>query len=196
MEGCHDGECLPGSPPPISLDADMKPVESADAAGLRAACLAHGGELYGYARHRLADTGLAEEAVQETFLRAWRSRHRFDSSLGTMRGWLFAIERRVIIDLARDRTRRSTDPLPAELADLDDHAEKVVTSWQVEDAVRQLRPEHREVLIQIYYRGRKCSEVARELSIPEGTVRSRLFYALRGLRPMLVEAGWAQENAR
>ncbi len=181
-----------GSPRPISHDAMVSSVESADAAGLRAACLAHGGELYGYARRRLTDTGLAEEAVQETFLRAWRSRERFDSSLGTLRGWLFAIERRVIIDLARDRTCRVTDPIPAEVADSADYAERIVASAHVIDAIRRLRPDQSEVLIEVYYRGRKCTEVARSLGIPEGTVRSRLFYALKALRLMFDEAGTPQ----
>lgn len=189
------GERPRGFPPTISHDA-VEPVESADAAGLRAACLAHGGELYGYARRRLAEPGLAEEAVQETFLRAWRSRQRFDSSLGTMRGWLFAIERRVIIDLARDRTRRHTHPIPDDIAELDDHAEKVVAASMVRDAIAQLCPEQRHVLVEVYYRGRKCTDVARSLAIPEGTVRSRLFYALKALGTMIDEVGWAQGAAR
>jgi RNA polymerase sigma-70 factor (ECF subfamily) len=174
----------------------VNPVESADAGGLQAAFLAHGGELYGYARRRLSDRGLAEEAVQETFLRAWKARRRFDPSFGTTRGWLFAIERHVVIDLARARTRRPTDPLLSDLTDLDDHAERVVVSWQVEEAIRRLRPEQRRVLIEVYYRGRKSSEVARALAIPEGTVRSRLFYALKGLRLMLDDMGWQDEDAQ
>ena len=181
--------------PTISPDTEVNPVESADAVGLRAAFLALGGELYGYARRRLSDPGLAEEAVQETFLRAWKARRRFDPSLGTMRGWLFAIERRIVIDLARARTRRPADPLPRDLADLDDHAERVVVSWQVEEAIRRLRPEQRHVLVEVYYRGRRSSEVARALGIPEGTVRSRLFYALKALR-LTLDDTWGDENER
>src|SRR5665213_3533140 len=88
--------------------------ELADEQGLTAAFSAHGGELFGYARRSLGDAGLAEEAVQETFVRAWRARDRFDPSLGGIRAWLFAIERRIIIDLARKRAVRSVDRLPYE----------------------------------------------------------------------------------
>lgn len=169
---------------------DLEPTrESADATGLRAAFLAHGGELYGYARRSLGDNGLAEDAVQETFIRAWRARERFDPELGTMRSWLFAIERRIVIDLARSRALRTTVPMPAEIS-IPDDVEDAMVSWQVEEAVRRLRPEHRQVLTEVYYRGRKSREVAEELSIPEGTVRSRLFYALRALRLVLDEMGW------
>jgi len=165
------------------------PLESADEAGLRGAFQAHGGELYGYARRSLGDPGLAEEAVQETFVRAWRARDRFDPSLGAMRSWLFAIERRIVIDLARSRALRSTDPMPEDISTPDD-VEDAMVSWQVEEAIRRLRPEHRQVLVEVYYHGRRSRELATELAIPEGTVRSRLFYALRALRLVLDEMGW------
>jgi RNA polymerase sigma-70 factor (ECF subfamily) len=162
----------------------------ADEAGLRAAFLTHGGEMFGYARRALGDSGAAEEVVQETFIRAWRARDRYDADLGSMRTWLFAIEKRVVIDLARSRALRRTEPLEVDVAVGDDDVERALTGWQVEEAVRRLRPEHRQVLVETYYRGRSGREVAAELGVPEGTVRSRLFYALRSLRLTLDEMGW------
>lgn len=164
--------------------------ESADEHGLRVAFLSHGGELYGYARRSLGDNGAAEDVVQETFIRAWRARERFDSNLGTLRTWLFTIARRVVIDHARSRAIRRTDPLPVDAAMADDEVERAMTGWQVEEAIRRLRPEHRQVLVETYYRGRSGRDVAEALGIPEGTVRSRLFYALRTLRLTLEEMGW------
>src|ERR1700730_10446800 len=119
----------------------VRPIESADVAGLRSAYLAHGGEFYGYARRHLGETNLAEEAVQETVLRAWRDRKRLAPSVGTMRGWLLAIERRVVLELARARSRRSTDPMPIDGPDPDDLEERITVSWQVEEAIRRLDPE-------------------------------------------------------
>jgi RNA polymerase sigma-70 factor (ECF subfamily) len=162
----------------------------ADEAGLRAAFLDHGGEMFGYARRALGDTGAAEEVVQESFIRAWRARDRYDAELGSMRTWLFAIEKRVVIDHARSRALRRTEPLEVDVAVGDDDVERALTGWQVEEAVRRLRPEHRQVLVETYYRGRSGREVAAELGVPEGTVRSRLFYALRSLRLTLDEMGW------
>lgn len=167
-------------------------VEAADEAGLNAAFLAHGGELFGFARRSLADNGLAEEAVQETFMRAWRSRHRFDPTLGSLRSWLFAIERRAVIDLAHKRTLNDTDQLVQDPAAVDGQAERAMLGWQVEEALRRLRPEHRAVVHDIYFRNLPGREVAARLGIPEGTVRSRLFYALRSLRLVLEEMGWEQ----
>jgi RNA polymerase sigma-70 factor (ECF subfamily) len=166
--------------------------ESADEEGLRAAYLAHSGELYGYARRSLNDSGAAEEVVQETFIRAWRARERFDPDLGSLRTWLFAIERRIVIDQARSRALRQTSPMPADLVQVGDDIEKALVGWQVEEALRRLRPDHRHVLVETYYRGRPGRDVAIELGIPEGTVRSRLFYALQSLRLTLDEMGWDQ----
>jgi len=164
--------------------------EAADEAGLRAAFLTHGGELYGYARRSLSDAAAAEDVVQETFIRAWRARDRFDTTLGTLRTWLFTIARRVVIDHARWRAVRQAHPLSADIALADDGIDVAMVGWQVEEAIRRLRPEHRQVLVETYYRGRSGREVAEDLGIPEGTVRSRLFYALRSLRLTLEEMGW------
>jgi RNA polymerase sigma-70 factor, ECF subfamily len=164
--------------------------ESADESGLSAAFTAHGGELYGYARRVLGDSGLAEEAVQETFIRAWRARSRFDPSLGGIRAWLFAIERRIIIDLARKRTVRAPEKLPFDVPPEFDDLDAAMRGWIVEEALRRLRPEHRLVVVETYYRGTSSAELASRLGIPDGTVRSRLFYALKALRLALDEVGW------
>ena len=128
--------------------------------------------------------------MQETFARAWRARDRFDPSLGGIRAWLFAIERRIIIDLARKRAVRSVDRLPHEPPPEESDLDAAMRGWLVEEALRRLRPEHRTVVVEIYYRGRPSREVAAMLGIPEGTVRSRLFYALKALRLALDEVGW------
>ena len=70
---------------------------------VREAYAAYAGELYGFSVRSLGVPGLAEEAVQETFLRAWRAGERFDPELGSLRTWLFAILRNVVIDLSRAR---------------------------------------------------------------------------------------------
>jgi RNA polymerase sigma-70 factor (ECF subfamily) len=122
----------------------MAPGALSDERDVRAAYAAHAGELYGFALRSLGDGGLAEEAVQETFLRAWRAGERFDPELGSLRTWLFAILRNVVIDLGRSRAARP--PL--------------------------------------------AREVAAELGIPEGTVKSRVYYGLRALRVVLEEMGY------
>jgi RNA polymerase sigma-70 factor (ECF subfamily) len=156
---------------------------------VREAYSAYAGELYGFAVRSLGDAGLAEEAVQETFVRAWRAGERFDPELGSLRTWLFAILRNVVIDLGRARAARprvaeqgiepSTDPL-----------DQALLAWQIEEGLRRIGEQHRVVLIETYYRGRPYAEVAAQLGVPEGTVKSRVYYGLRALRNVLEEMGY------
>ena len=165
-----------------------EPVLDTDA-GIQAAVNAYGAALYGFACRALDDHGLAEEAVQEVFVRAWRASDRFDPSLGSLRTWLFAILRNVIIDAARARSVRPAVGTPVEDA-VDDRIDAVLQSWLVEEALRRLTPEHRHAVVEIYYQGRTATDVAGELGVPPATVRTRLFYGLKALRLALDELGW------
>jgi RNA polymerase sigma-70 factor (ECF subfamily) len=156
---------------------------------VREAYAAHAGELYGFALRSLGDPGLAEEAVQETFLRAWRAGDRFDPQLGSLRTWLFAIVRNVVIDLGRARAARPR-PGSGGAEPAHDPLEDALLAWQVEEGLRRIGEDHRRVLVETYYRGRPHAEVAAELGVPEGTVKSRVYYGLRALRNVLEEMGY------
>jgi RNA polymerase sigma-70 factor, ECF subfamily len=158
---------------------------------VRQAYAAHASELYGFAMRSLDDAGLAEEAVQETFLRAWRAGERFDPQLGSLRTWLFAILRNVVIDLSRARAARPT--LSASQVEPSvEPIDQALVAWQVEEAMRRIGEEHRRILVETHYRGRPYAEVAAELGIPEGTVKSRVYYGLRALRVVLEEMGYEE----
>jgi RNA polymerase sigma-70 factor, ECF subfamily len=156
---------------------------------VREAYAAHAGELYGFAMRSLGDSGLAEEAVQETFLRAWRAGDRFDPQIGSLRTWLFAILRNVVIDLGRARAARP-GVVEGDVEPAVEPLDEALLAWQVEEAMRRIGDQHRRVLVETYYRGRPYSEVAEELGVPEGTVKSRVYYGLRALRVALEEIGY------
>lgn len=168
----------------------------ADAEWVGAAYAAHGTELYRFALRSLGDAGLAEEAVQSTYLRAWRNADRYDEELGSLRTWLFAIIRNVVIDVARARRIRpvtGAGDAANEAQQPDDDIDRMLLAWQVEEALRRLSDEHRVVLVETYYRSRPYGAVAAELGVPVGTVKSRVYYALRQLRLALEELGWAEQ---
>jgi RNA polymerase sigma-70 factor (ECF subfamily) len=158
---------------------------------VREAYTAHAAELYGFAVRSLGDSGLAEEAVQETFLRAWRAGDRFDPEIGSLRTWLFAILRNVVIDLSRARAAR---PGVAEsgIEPSVEPFDEALLAWQIEEAMRRIGEQHRQILVETYYRGRPYAEVAEQLGIPEGTVKSRVYYGLRALRVVLEEMGYEE----
>jgi RNA polymerase sigma-70 factor, ECF subfamily len=160
-----------------------------DERDVREAYAAHAAELYGFAVRSLGDAGLAEEAVQETFVRAWRAGERFDPQIGSLRTWLFAILRNVVIDLGRARAARPT-VADGGIEPAVEPFDEALLAWQIEEAMRQIGEQHRRVLIETYYRGRPYAEVAEELGVPEGTVKSRVYYGLRALRVVLEEMGY------
>jgi len=157
---------------------------------VREAYSAHSGELYGFAVRSLGDSGLAEEAVQETFVRAWRAGERFDPELGSLRTWLFAILRNVVIDLGRARAARPRVAEEGPEQASSDQLDQALLAWQIEEGLRRIGEQHRVVLIETYYRGRPYAEVAAQLGVPEGTVKSRVYYGLRALRNVLEEMGY------
>ena len=175
---------------------DSQPALATDD-GVRAVYAAHGSELYRFAMRSLGDRGLAEEAVQETFVRAWRAADRFDDELGSLRTWLFAIVRNVVIDLSRARAVRpglsSADGADDALF-VDEAFDRVLTAWQVEEALRMLSEEHRAALVEVHYRARSYNDVAASLGVPVGTIKSRVYYALKAMRLALEELGWNRDD--
>ncbi|MDZ7732739.1 MAG: sigma factor-like helix-turn-helix DNA-binding protein [Acidimicrobiia bacterium] len=85
---------------------------------------------------------------------------------------------------------RVGDPATATDAEL----EALVVSWQVEEAMRRLSDDHRTVLIEVHVRDRSYDDVADELGVPAGTVKSRVDYGLRAPRLALEELGWDDDG--
>ncbi|MEU0132983.1 sigma-70 family RNA polymerase sigma factor [Streptomyces sp. NPDC006296] len=128
------------------------------------------------------DRQRAEDLLQETLVRAWQHPEAFDAPYDSMRPWLFTVARRLAIDARRSRRARPVEVGDAVLEGAparDDTASSAVHALDVREAVRTLSPEHRAVLVQIYFRGLSVGETAQVLGIPPGTVKSRSYYALR-----------------
>jgi RNA polymerase sigma-70 factor (ECF subfamily) len=157
---------------------------------VREAYAAHSGELYGFAVRSLGDAGLAEEAVQETFLRAWKAGERYDPEIGSLRTWLFAILRNVVIDLGRARASRPRVGPETGIEPSVEPLEQALLAWQVEEAMRRIGEDHRRVLLETHFKARPYAEVAEEMGVPEGTIKSRVYYGLKALRVALEEMGY------
>ncbi len=140
------------------------------------------------------DRAKAQDVVQETLLRAWRTPSVLDQSKGSPRGWLYTVARRIVIDewrSSRTRPEVITDelPEPRRVGEVDAIAQHTVDRDLVVSALRTLSPEHREVVVECYFRGSSVAEAAQALGIPPGTVKSRTHYALRALRLAIDEMG-------
>lgn len=146
----------------------------------------YAGAVYTVTMSRLRDRGLAEEAVQDTFVKAWRAAASFDPTRD-LRPWLYEIARRAAADIARRERRRpstttlSPDVPATESTTLTDAWE----AWQVRLALDELPPVERELLRLTHFVGLTQSQIATRTGLPLGTVKSRLHRAHRRLAPRL-----------
>jgi RNA polymerase sigma-70 factor, ECF subfamily len=144
--------------------------------------------LYGLGLQLLGDRGLAEDLVQETFLRLWRSAPRFDPARGSVRTFLFTLARRAAVDLWRRRriTAQALEPEPEPAVD-DDAFDAMLLALDVREALDELTPKHREVLELHYHGGLTQLQISETLGVPLGTVKTRTYHALRALKDRLEE---------
>lgn len=150
--------------------------------------------LYGLGCRLLGDTSLAEELVQETFVRLWRKASQFDPERGSVSTFVFTIARRIAVDLWRRPSSRPFEPEAEEGHGgagtvASDPVEGILVGLTVRDALDSLSEAHREVLELGYRHGLKQAEIAARLGVPLGTVKTRTYHALRALKSALEERG-------
>lgn len=129
-----------------------------------------------YANALCSDPWLAEDAVQETFLRAWRYQDSFRGS-GSYEGWLLRICRHVVVDVATGKgtKRLSTEPLPSDTHGIEDpRSADAEGTVMLDDVLRSLPIAQREVVAVCGVLGYDYASAATLLGVPIGTVRSRL----------------------
>jgi RNA polymerase sigma-70 factor (ECF subfamily) len=146
--------------------------------------------LYRFGVHMLGDQGLAEEMVQECFVKLWRSAGRFDASKASVATYLFMIARSVAADLRKRPSSRPLLPLDvAGAAAQPDDVDQILDALIVHEAFDALKPPHALVLHLAQNAGLTQSEIAKQLNLPLGTVKTRMFYGMQAMRNALAERG-------
>ena len=136
------------------------------------------------------DVQAAEDVVQETLLRGWQ--HARELNPESAGSWLYTVAHNIAISAYHRRRRARPREISLEekaLPAIDGGLDQIVDAWVVAKALNSISPEHREVIVELFYQRRRVAEAAALLGIPEGTVRSRCFYGLRALRKELGKLG-------
>jgi RNA polymerase sigma-70 factor (ECF subfamily) len=183
--GGHVDGPAPEAGPADGHDGDLaRRFAAGDPEALRELFDRYAGAVLTVALSRLRHRDLAEEAVQDTFVKAWRAAARFDPRRA-LRPWLYAIARRSAADIARrERRRPATDLLPAATPAPEAPGDPW-EAWQVRMALDDLPAGERELLRLTHFVGLTQSEVAAHLGLPLGTVKSRVHRAHRRLAARL-----------
>jgi RNA polymerase sigma-70 factor (ECF subfamily) len=183
----------------VAHDADdaqlVVAVRDGDGDALATLYRRHGDTCFALARRVLSDRTLAEEVVQELFVRLWREPERFDPDRGSLRSFLLAqVHGRSVDVLRAEVARRGREERDARRAPVaDDELDRAVLELTEVEAIRgalgTLTDGERDAIELAYYGGHTYREVAALLEQPEGTVKSRIRSGLMRLRAALVDAG-------
>ena len=159
---------------------------------MAAAYAAYHARLLARARRIVVDPDLAEDVVQEAFLRAWRACSSFDPVGGPLVNWLLVITANTAINMVKARVRRP--PLAHASAEQNVSAagindiDLLILRSQLRHALSSLGARHRDAVVETVLRDRPYADVAAELGVTPGTLRTRVHYGLRRLRCVLETA--------
>lgn len=151
-------------------------------------------------RVTLGDQERTEDIYQETLLRAWQHPECCERGLSASRAWLFTVARRISIDQLRAAEIRPS--LVVDERQLDaavdpvDCLDRVLLTAEVRAALATLSAAHQQVLQEMYFQDRPAAEIAERLGVPEGTVKSRAYYALRAMKEALARRSLDYSLAR
>jgi RNA polymerase sigma-70 factor (ECF subfamily) len=180
-------------------DAELiRRIAGMDQLALRALIGRHQVRTFRFLMRLVRDEAQAEELTNEVFMEVWRNAGRYEgrSQVGT---WLLSIARnRAISRLRKRRDLGWDEDAAAEIADDDDDPEVVAQKHDKATALRrcmdELSTEHREIIDLVYYQEMSVSEAAEIVSIPENTVKTRLYYARKKLSELMlakgIDRGW------
>ena len=156
----------------------------------------YGGMVFRLILRMVRDSGIAEDLVQETFLRVWNRAAAFDAERGAAGPWLLAVARNRAIDYLRAQSHRTNRTIelneterPGLFVDLPDEALNLDTTRQVKRALEQLSPQQREAIELAYFEGMSQTEIAERMGQPLGTVKTWMRRAMQQMREHLGSEG-------
>ena len=171
----------------------MRRISDRDQAALGALFARYQARVHRFVLRLVRSEASAEELTNEVFMEVWRNAARFEAR-SSLSSWILGIAHNRAISSLRKRRESSLEEGVAEaIADDSDTPEvelqKAGKGAQLRACIDRLSTDHREIVDLVYYQEMSISEAAEVLSIPENTVKTRMFYARKKLSELLKEAG-------
>lgn len=145
--------------------------------------------MYGVIKKVVTDDAIAEDLMQEAFLKVWKAGAQYDASKGRLFTWLINVARNTAIDYLRSKRYKEsiqTDELDV-YSPVTERVTTAVDHIGLKDVLSTLKPEQQEVLDLLYFNGLTQEQAAEELGIPLGTVKTRARTAIQVLRKLLID---------
>ncbi|MDJ1473209.1 sigma-70 family RNA polymerase sigma factor [Cytophagaceae bacterium DM2B3-1] len=152
----------------------------------------YSGALYGVVLRIVKSEEIAEDVVQEAFVKIWRNVSSYEKTKGTLFTWILNIARNTAIDKVRSQDFKQNSKIQdvdqnVSMVDKQANVNQEIDHIGLEKYVLQLKPEHRLIIEYLYFKGYTQSEVATELNMPLGTVKTRVKMAISHLRELIDE---------
>jgi RNA polymerase sigma factor (sigma-70 family) len=176
---------------PATDELLIQKIANRDSAALEQLYDRYERRIYSFVYRIVKDAMAAEEVVQELFIRVWNSAERLDTgeAAGKISSWMFTIARNLSVDWIRKQGRKpleaSEDGVLERVAaskSTEQEVEHKMLGEQMQEALRELNEEQKQVVDLIYFKGYTQQEVSLNQDIPLGTVKSRVRLALKQLR--------------
>lgn len=149
----------------------------------------YGAAMYGIVFRVLPQREVAEDVLQETFLKIYHNINNYDASRGKLYTWLISITRNTAIDMLRSKDFKKSKQIHELDTDVnskdDENSNSFVDSIGLDNVLKELSDDHKEIIDLAYYKGFTQEEISGKLQIPLGTVKSRARSALMRLRKIL-----------
>ncbi|MEJ2162049.1 MAG: sigma-70 family RNA polymerase sigma factor [Robiginitalea sp.] len=144
----------------------------------------YGETLYGVAHKVVRSEELAQDVLQESFVKIWKKAHTYDQSKAKLFTWLFRITRNTAIDKLRSLSNKAEKEIQMDVSDVYNVGEENIRPELIDmrKQLERIEPKYQIVLEALFFEGMTQQEASDELGIPLGTVKSRLKIGLRELR--------------
>jgi RNA polymerase sigma factor (sigma-70 family) len=165
----------------------IQALKNQDTIAVKALYDMYAGALFGVISRIVIHNEIAEDLLQETFVKIWNSAGSYDASKGRLFTWMMNVARNLAIDKLRSKDFKNSNKNQdiENNVDFIDEQKKVsfnADTLGLKDLVTNLKPEYKNVLDMVYFKGYTHVEAAEELNLPLGTVKTRVRMAILELR--------------